>query len=46
MLKLKHLVALLLLTVALAPTPASAQSSCNGALTWTGITPDCLSDGE
>ena len=43
---LKLMVALLLLTVALAPTPASAQSSCNGALTWTGITPDCLPDGE
>ncbi len=46
-LKLKPLIALLLLlTATLAPTPASAQSSCNGVVTWTGIIPDCLSDGD
>ena len=46
-LMLKHLAALLLLSVAtFAPMPAVAQAVCDGALTWTGIAPDCLSGGE
>ena len=45
MLKLKHLVALLLLTAVLAPAPALAQDACASALTWTGIVPDCIAPG-
>ena len=47
-LMLKRLTALLLLSVAtFAPMPAVSQTpSCDGALTWTGITPDCLSPGD
>ena len=47
-LMLKRLTALLLLSVAtLAPMPAVSQTDpCDGALDWTGITPDCLSPGD
>ena len=38
---LKRLIPLFLLLSALAPASASAQS-CDGALEWTGIIPDCL----
>ncbi len=38
---LKRLITLFLLLSALAPASASAQS-CDGALEWTGIVPDCL----
>ena len=38
---LKRLIPLFLLLSALAPASASAQS-CDGALEWTGIVPDCL----
>ena len=42
---LKRLITLFLLLSALAPASASAQS-CDGALEWTGIVPDCLSPGD
>ena len=42
---LKRLITLLLLLSVLAPASASAQS-CDGALTWNGIVPDCLSVGD
>ena len=47
-LMLKRLTALLLLSVAtFAPMPAVSQTDpCDGALDWTGITPDCLSPGD
>ncbi len=47
-LMLKRLTALLLLSVAtFAPMPAVSQTDpCDGDLTWTGITPDCLSPGD
>ena len=47
-LMLKRLTALLLLSVAtFAPMPAVSQTDpCDGALTWTGIMPDCLSPGD
>ena len=45
---LKHLAALLLLAAVITPATANAQATapCDGALTWTGIVPACLSVGD
>ena len=43
--RLKYLAALLLLAAAIAPAPALAQDACGGAVTWTGVVPDCITPG-